>query len=136
MCFFVLHQVRAGTASRGRSLAAHAHAHAQGVQTGSVPMQGWAEVEHWGMPCPGAPLFGSRQLPAICPQGTCPSHHAAGQILLFHSNVATVFPLPKPVLTYAELAVSAGMTVDEETDKTEVISWLINVVGCWLVCIR
>ena len=133
MCFFILQQVRAGTASRGRSPAAHAHA--QGVQTGSVPMQGWAEVEHWGMPCPGAPLFGSRQLPAICPQGTYPSHHAAGQRLLFHSNVATVFPLPKSVLTYAELAASAGMTVDEET-KTVGISWLINVVGCWLVCIR
>lgn len=94
-----------------------------------------AEAEQWNTLCPGAPLFGSKQFPAVGPQGTCPSHHADGQRLLFHSNVTTVLPLPKSVLTHAELAVPARMTVGEETDKTEGISCFINVAGCWLVCI-
>lgn len=53
VCFFTPHQVQAGTASRGQSLAAHACPCAQAVQTGSVPVQGQAEVEHWDMSCPG-----------------------------------------------------------------------------------
>lgn len=72
----------------------------------------------------------------LAPRGSLPfthrahlSHHAAGQKLLFHRNVATVLPLPKSVLTHAELVISAGIMVNERTDKTEGISWFIKVAG-------
>lgn len=83
-------------------------------------------MEHWGVLCPGATLLahmGTAKLSlAICPCGMCAAHHTAGQRLLFHSSAAMVLPLPKHVLTHAELLVSTGMMVDEEPAKTEGIS--------------
>lgn len=76
--FFTPHQVLAGTASKGQSLASHACPCNQAVLMGSIPVQGQAEVEHWGMPSPGVcwgflvfffSFFGSKQFPIICPQG-------------------------------------------------------------------
>lgn len=135
VCFVTPHQVQAGTASRGQSLlptpvpvprlckqAAFLCKGRQKWNTGACHAQ---EV-----------FFYSEQFPIICPQGTCPSHHAADQRLLICSKVTTVLPLPKSVLIHAEPAVSAGIMVDEETGKTEGVSRFINVAGCCLLYIR